>query len=60
MNPPLDAVISPPARFSRTIHFTQSDGSRAPYRVFSSQEVYDRLQRATHPLNERRLPPGRF
>ncbi|MDO5683437.1 MAG: aromatic ring-hydroxylating dioxygenase subunit alpha [Propionibacteriaceae bacterium] len=28
----------------REVHFPQADGSRVPYKVFSSQEVYDREQ----------------
>lgn len=28
----------------REVHFPQQDGSRVPYKVFSSQEVYDREQ----------------
>ncbi|MCZ2496076.1 Rieske 2Fe-2S domain-containing protein [Xylophilus sp. Kf1] len=39
-----DQVISPPAPVGRAVHFPQADGSRVPYRVFSSQEVYEREQ----------------
>lgn len=37
------ATISPPVA-DRSVAFPQADGSRVPYKVFSSQEVYDREQ----------------
>lgn len=33
-----------PAGLDRLVHFPHPDGSRVPYEVFSSQEVYDREQ----------------
>ena len=39
-----EQVMSPPTATGRAVHFPQADGSRVPYRVFSSQEVYEREQ----------------
>lgn len=39
-----EQTISPPASVGQAVHFPQQDGSRVPYRVFSSQEVYEREQ----------------
>ena len=39
-----EQVISAPPPLGRAVHFPQPDGSRVPYRVFSSQEVYEREQ----------------
>jgi len=42
-----EAVINTDAierKSDRPVHFPQADGSRVPYRVFSSQEVYEREQ----------------
>lgn len=39
-----EQVISAPPPLGRAVHFPQQDGSRVPYRVFSSQEVYEREQ----------------
>ncbi len=48
MNCPIEAPVSPPAadtpKSDRPVYFPQTDGSRIPYRVFSSQEVFDREQ----------------
>lgn len=42
MSQPADTLHQPAAE--RLVSFPQPDGSRVPYRVFSSQEVYDREQ----------------
>lgn len=39
-----ETTISMPAASGRAVNFPQADGSRVPYRVFSSQEVYEREQ----------------
>ncbi|MDD0810150.1 aromatic ring-hydroxylating dioxygenase subunit alpha [Curvibacter sp. RS43] len=39
-----EQVISAPPPLGRPVFFPQQDGSRVPYRVFSSQEVYEREQ----------------
>ena len=38
------STLNAPAPVGPAIHFPQADGSRVPYRVFSSQEVYEREQ----------------
>ena len=39
-------AVAPPVslKAQRQVHFPQPDGSSVPYRVFSSQEVYEREQ----------------
>ena len=39
-----ESVISAPPPVGRALSFPQPDGSEVPYRVFSSQEVYEREQ----------------
>ena len=36
-----ESVISAPPPVGRALSFPQPDGSEVPYRVFSSQEVYE-------------------
>jgi len=43
----MSTISSPPAGLDaadRSVHFPQSDGSQVPYKVFSSQEIYNREQ----------------
>ncbi|WP_410480147.1 hypothetical protein [Pseudomonas sp. DCA-1] len=39
-----EMVAKPSAHAERTVSFLQPNGSEVPFRVFSSQEVYDREQ----------------